>query len=130
MKNGPYNLMIAPYDYPGKRYRSRYAYEHHIVWWQNGKKLPIKGYVIHHKNGDHRDNRIVNLELLSVQHHSLMHASKPWTYVFDHCDKCKKLFRLKGSHYRTRIKQSTRLFCSRSCQISLTQAARWGFVPG
>lgn len=35
MRCGPYILIIPPPEYPGKKYRGRYAYEHHVVWWEN-----------------------------------------------------------------------------------------------
>jgi len=43
MKNGPYEMVIAPEEYPGRRYRNRYVYEHQLVWWKNTGKLVPKG---------------------------------------------------------------------------------------
>lgn len=34
VKNGPYELVIAPEEYPGKKYRGRYAYEHRVNYWR------------------------------------------------------------------------------------------------
>ena len=36
---------------------------HRQIWFDNFGKIP-DGYSIHHKNGDARDNRIENLELI------------------------------------------------------------------
>lgn len=72
MKNGPYELVIAPNNYDLKKYRGRYCYEHHLVWFENKSTIP-KGYVIHHKNGNHRDNNIENLELLTIKDHKQWH---------------------------------------------------------
>ena len=63
MKNGSYELVEAPVDYPGRRYRNRYVYEHHLVWWENTGQLVPVGSVVHHKNGCKRDNQFQNLEL-------------------------------------------------------------------
>lgn len=63
MKNGPYEMVIAPKDYPGKKYRDRYCYEHTLVWWKNTGTIPKDNEIIHHKNGNKRDNPFSNLEL-------------------------------------------------------------------
>jgi len=117
MKNGPYILIVAPENYPGKKFRGRYAYEHSIVYWQHHNRITLPGEVIHHKNHDKHDNRIENLELISNSKHSADHQSKPWTYAFVECFKCEKTFRLMGSYYRARNKlHGNRIYCSRQCQ--------------
>ena len=73
MKNGPYILIIAPENYPGKKYRARYAYEHHVVFWENTGQLCKEGHVIHHKNEDKHDNRWGNLEEISKADHASTH---------------------------------------------------------
>ena len=74
MKNGEYTLVVAPYDYPGKRYRERYAYEHHVVWWKRTGETLKHGYHIHHVNEDKRDNRFENLVYLTQAEHHAIHA--------------------------------------------------------
>jgi len=74
MKNGNYELIIAPDDWPGKKYREKYCLEHHYVYWKNTGILCEKGFIIHHKNCDRFDNRFENLELLSNRQHSINHA--------------------------------------------------------
>ena len=76
MRNGPYLFVIA-LDYPGKKYRGRYIYEHHLVWWKNtGQPVP-EGYVVHHKNEDMHDNRFENLELIESEQHKKLHGHFP-----------------------------------------------------
>ena len=76
MKNGDYELIVPPEAYPGKRYRGRYSYEHHVVWWEStGDEVP-RGFVVHHKNEDKRDNRIENLELLGASAHASLHGKE------------------------------------------------------
>jgi hypothetical protein len=119
MKNGLYNLVIAPESYPGKRYRNRYVYEHHIVFWEKYGLIPA-GYVIHHKNGDHRDNRLSNLSLISHKEHSKLHgALKKTMYIELKCPICSNIF--------VREKRQTHLTkggfcscCSRRCSVILS----------
>jgi hypothetical protein len=78
MRNGPYILVIAPDEYPGKRYRGRYAYEHHLVWWQNTGQLVPPGFDLHHKDEVKTNNVFQNLELKTHGGHVADHnRSKP-----------------------------------------------------
>lgn len=116
MKNGPYELVVAPENYPGKKYRGRYCYEHHLVWWQNTGALPPEGFDVHHKNEQKRDNRFDNLELLSHVNHRKQHAQEsPAPTVDVSCGHCRKKFVLKISVWKTRTKTKDVVYCSRSC---------------
>ena len=119
MKNGPYELVIAPVGYPGKLYRGRYAYEHHVVWWEHTSKRIPKGFEVHHINGDHRDNRIDNLKLLTQAQHRAVHGklqTEQATLVI-FCGFCDKEFYLLKSKVKTRLLRSKydKIFCSQSC---------------
>jgi hypothetical protein len=46
--------------------------EHLVIWESIYGPIP-KGKVIHHKNGNQRDNRIENLEIMSRSEHSKLH---------------------------------------------------------
>jgi hypothetical protein len=130
MKNGPYTLVTAPEGYPGKRYRGRYAYEHHVVWWQNTGVVPDSASVVHHKNEDKRDNRFSNLEMISRGAHTA-HHSVPAALVELPCGKCGKTFERIASNYRCQIKNGQAIFyCTRSCQVSAQQIAKWERIRG
>ena len=121
MKNGPYELITAPSEYPGKKYRGRYIYEHHLVWWQQtGKPVPSR-FDIHHKNGEKRDNKFENLELIAHSEHASEHGQERSleTRKEATCFYCGETFYVKGNQYRARKKQnrSGRLFCGRSHQV-------------
>ena len=49
--------------------------KHRVVWEKHNGKIP-KGYVIHHKNGNKKDNSISNLECLSPKEHGKRHWKK------------------------------------------------------
>ncbi len=117
MKNGPYELVIAPDDYPGKRYRDRYCYKHHLVWWQNTGTLVPEGHLLHHKNGDHRDNRFENLHLLHIGDHNKYHATGR-TYVWLKCAWCGVYFEREKRCYTFKYNDGQRNFyCGRSHQV-------------
>ncbi len=117
MKNGDYILVIVPDDYPGKRYRGKYAYEHHAVYWRKHGRLPDRSLkeVIHHKNGDKKDNRIEKLELLSHQEH-MLHHGKGVSMIERVCEWCGKAFSREK-----RKADYGRYFCGRSHQVSAQQ---------
>lgn len=118
MRNGPYELVIAPANYPGKKYRDRYCYEHTFVYWKHTGTLPPAGQVIHHINGDRRDNRIENLKLLTPienrKENARLRLEKSEAII---CGFCGKEFRLLKSRMKTRLKlrKFNKLFCSSRC---------------
>lgn len=84
----------------------RTAFEHVLVVKNSGRKYP-KGYVIHHKNENKKDNRSVNLEVLTVRDHSFKHFDqKP----LNNCVVC-------GKSYR-RSPKIIGKYCSKSCNLT------------
>ena len=119
MKNGKYELVIAPEEYPGGKYRGKYCYEHHLVWWKKTGEIVPLGWEIHHVNGDHRDNRFCNLRLLIAKKHRELHGRflKEKSRIKFACPQCGKAKILKGNSYRVRLKNNKmkKVFCSRNC---------------
>jgi len=112
MRNGEYELIKTPKGYPGKRYRGKYAYEHRVVWWQNTGELPGKDEVIHHRNGDTRDNRFDNLGRLMIPEHSRNHSSVGRDTITLECSYCGKEFERECRRLRRDQKD---YYCNRSC---------------
>lgn len=111
MINGDYIMIVAPKDYPGKRYRGRYCYEHHYVYWKNTKKLISKEEAIHHKNNNKFDNRFENLEIVLKKEHPRKHPRKKADKNFRKCIGCGKIYHRKGN-----LKNKV-FFHSRECYI-------------
>lgn len=118
MRNGPYELVVAPPEYPGKRYRDRYCYEHQLVWWQHTGRLVGEGRLIHHRNDKKRDNRFENLEEVDRNIHTKQHSAERAPDLIEvECGWCGKGLSMMPNVFNQRMKQSRsgKLFCSRSC---------------
>jgi HNH endonuclease len=117
VKNGPYELVVAPKDYPGKKYRGRYCYEHHLVFWRKFGRIPKRGECLHHKDDQKRRNVPDNLELKTVVKHVHDHnVQKGRDMVKLRCPCCGDSFERerRQTHF---VKDQERSFCSRPCII-------------
>lgn len=119
MKNGPYELVIAPPEYPGFKYRGRYVYEHHLVWWQNtGEVFNIDGdFVVHHKNENKRDNAYSNLEKKERGPHTREHIleTRAAPLITIRCAWCgSKVVKLLRTVKRAKRNGQINFFCNHS----------------
>jgi hypothetical protein len=115
LKNGNYNMVVAPEGFPGKLYRNRYCYEHHMVYWEFTGRTVADGECIHHVNGDKRDNRIDNLELKNKSEHTSSHSKKPETVVIE-CAYCGNDSVKMARNVRSSMKSGqVDFYCDRSC---------------
>ena len=115
MINGDYILVVAPENYPYKKYRDRYCYEHILNYWLEYGEIP-EGNQIHHKDGNKHNNNPDNLESLSAYDHKYIHSKKGVTMVILKCPSCGKVFeKRKGHTHLTKSKKSVYTACSRKC---------------
>ena len=122
MKNGPYEMVVAPPNYPGKRYRGRYCYEHILIWWLNTGEMPDLGEVVHHRDENKRNNTFTNLEKKTVAKHTSDHHPSAEMMTIN-CFWCQTPYDIRASLFRDRAKAygHTNFCCSRSCQVSKQQ---------
>ena len=80
-------LLVQQLGHPFSVGRSEYVFEHRLVAEKylltpensveiNGKRYLSPDYVAHHKNGNKKDNRKENLEVMTLSEHQAMHAKK------------------------------------------------------
>ncbi len=118
MRNGPYILTKAPENYPGKKYRGKYVYEHHLVWWQEtGEVVDTSVYLLHHLDENKHNNSFSNLAKRVRSEHSAEHAPTP-EQVELRCDWCEGTFIRNARQHRSKVKNDYKhVFCSRSHQV-------------
>jgi hypothetical protein len=119
MKNGLYTLVIAPPNYPGKKYRGRYCYEHSLVAWKKYHRLPEGSEEVHHINDNKRDNRPENVEYLTAEEHKKYHgALRAVPPVVIPCCFCEGTCFIVARNHRHAVKCGrTEFHCSRKCSI-------------
>lgn len=115
MKNGEYILVTAPINYPGKKYRNKYCYEHHLIYWQHYGVIPNNNEIIHHIDGNKHNNNINNLKLLTKNQHDIYHNQQRRTHIVQClCPTCGKIFErpYRQSHL---VKHGKADYCSKQC---------------
>lgn len=112
VKKGDYYYLRIP-DHP-RSTRHGYVLQHRFVMESHLNRFLLPLEIVHHKNGDKKDNRIENLSLSTSSAHSSYHArervEKAWVKIS--CANCKKLFDRLSSKL-----SKGRNFCSHRCNM-------------
>lgn len=113
ISKGDYNYVLVP-EHPLST-KNGYVLEHRVIVENHLKHLLTPDEVVHHINGDRKDNRLENLQVLDHRDHVRLHqAEKGQIFTELKCPQCKKIFhRRKGQTFLD--KHSSYTCCSKSC---------------
>jgi len=120
VSKGDYTYAVVP-THPAAT-KNGYVLEHRIVMENQLGRLLTSNEVVHHINGDKKDNRIENLELLTNQQHTQRHmADRTRAVVYLRCPQCRTVF-IRDKHQTFLSKPGTTYTCcSRSCSGKLSR---------
>ena len=105
------------------RTKNNYVLLHRVVVENFLGRVLDRSEVVHHKNHDKKDNRLENLEVMSVSQHRKEHAKDaPRKYLELVCPQCLCEFTRAANQISVR----KNVFCSRSCTAKYTRSAgKW-----
>lgn len=114
ISKGKYNYVIVR-NHP-KATANGYVLEHRIVMENHLGRLLEDDEIVHHKNGDKKDNRIENLIVMKLKDHSRIHALRTGRKFVDlKCPECKTYFSKEKS--KTHLNKGGRYTaCSKKCR--------------
>jgi hypothetical protein len=128
-------ISIKPYwfakipEHP-KATKHGYVLEHRVIMENKIGRLLLNNEIVHHKNGNKKDNTEDNLELMTKSQHNIFHNSIPLQEII--CPICKKKFYKKPGYIKYKIKHNKThtLFCSKKCASVIYKGKRIGLIPG
>lgn len=109
-----YILIYSP-THPNPSSMKRYVFEHRLVMEKHLGRYLSPDEHIHHLNEIKNDNRIENLQIVSVQEHSRLHCSK----IIDGNKKCIKCnewknlienFNKSGGHFHSYCRDCRKIY--------------------
>lgn len=123
VSKGDYNYALVP-EHPNAT-KNGYVLEHRIVMENYLGRLLDKNEVVHHKDGNKKNNNIDNLEIMSQKEHASLHGKNyghqmvllkcPWP-------ECQKIFPIrKNKSFLIKKNKYQCTCCSNSCRGKLTR---------
>jgi len=106
--------MVNPYKYI-RLSNGKNTVEHRVIMSKILGRELLTEEIVHHINGNPKDNREENLELTNLQSHGKHHA-RPKVMVTMNCSYCKKFINLRKSYVDYKRKNGQReFFCNKIC---------------
>lgn len=115
IKKGEYLYCITNPIHPNST-KNNYVLLHRVLMENHLGQILQCDEVVHHINGNKKDNRIQNLEVMPAKKHNQLHGFEQGKTLVDLiCPQCGKEFTKskKNTHLSKPIQAKT--FCSRSC---------------
>ena len=113
VSKGDYNYSIVRNHPNSTKYG--YVLEHRVVVENSIKRLLRSNEIVHHKNGNKKDNRIENLEIMSASDHARIHHSGKKVCEVK-CPECGVLFCTDFRSTHLGKKSSSSTSCSSKCR--------------
>lgn len=113
VSKGEYNYAVVT-EHPNAT-KHGYVLMHRIVMENHLGRLLNPNEIVHHLNGDKKDNEISNLILMDLKSHSKIHSLTGITKVLMKCPLCKKFFIKEKRHTFLSKKDKDYTSCSRKC---------------
>lgn len=119
VSKGDYNYAVVPEHPSAIKYG--YVLEHRVVMENHLGRLLNPNEVVHHVNGDKKDNRVENLEILSNESHAREHANQQGRKMAElKCPNCSLIFHRELNQTFVQ-KKSNFTTCSRKCRGQLSR---------
>lgn len=113
VSKGDYNYAIVS-NHPCA-IKHGYVLEHRVIIENHLNRILESHEVVHHINGNKKDNRIENLQVLSNEEHSCLHSLERLRLIDVYrCPNCYNIFE-RYNNQSSRSKKAKASFCSRSC---------------
>jgi len=138
MKSPPWKIkkLISKGDYiytkiPNHPKSTKHGYilEHRIIMENHLGRILTASEIIHHKNGNKKDNRIENLELTNKSKHARNHMREHGLKMVElKCPFCNKVF--NRQHNLTHLGRGNAIatYCSRSCNGKMSRQKQLGKI--
>ncbi len=123
VSKGDYNYAVVK-NHP-RAIRYGYVLEHIIVAENMLKRILEKDEIVHHIDGNKKNNNPENLEVMNKKDHNSLHGKMVGkNYVELKCPECDKVFlRARNKTFLVRKTKYNASFCSQSCSGSFSYRA-------
>jgi hypothetical protein len=110
--------MANQYPYKQAKLNGKKKLAHRLVVERHLGRALLSTELVHHVNGDKRDNRIENLQVVSAKEHSAHHLQKH--PILKVCEVCAAVFEPHPT------KRARKRSCSKACRYELIRRAQIG----